>query len=211
MCPTVAITDPAELEHAEKRLFHIVQFESFPSEKSNLLKSSPLSRTSIIAHFLPFIQPNGLIRASGRTQQLNVATFEVIHPVVLAGRHLLVRLLLEHLHRTHCHQCVNYLRALVQQRFAVVKLRTTLRTIFSRSMTCRKRRAETLTAMMSDLPRERPAYKELQFSNNGVDYLDFSFYLSNEQQRKDGAFFLPASRLVPSTSRWSLAWTRVAA
>ena len=32
-CPTVAITDPAELEHAEQRLSYIVQSESFLSEK----------------------------------------------------------------------------------------------------------------------------------------------------------------------------------
>ena len=48
-CRTVAITDPAELEHAEQRLFYNAQSESFPSEQSNLLKSSPLSKTSKLA------------------------------------------------------------------------------------------------------------------------------------------------------------------
>ena len=52
-CPSAAITDPAELEHAEQRLFHTAQSESFLSEKSNLLKSSPLSRTSKIAQHSP--------------------------------------------------------------------------------------------------------------------------------------------------------------
>ena len=40
---TAAITDPAELENAEQHLFYIVETESIPVEKSNLLKSSPLS------------------------------------------------------------------------------------------------------------------------------------------------------------------------
>ena len=124
-CPTVAITDPAELEHAEQRLFYIVQSELLPSEKSNLLKSSPLGRTSKIAQFSPFIGPNGLIRASGRTKQLNVATIDVKLPVVLDGC-----LLLEHLHKPHCHQGVDYVRALVLQRLAVVKLRTTREQFF---------------------------------------------------------------------------------
>ena len=76
-CPTVAITDPAELEHAEQRLFYIAQSESFPCGKNSLLNSSPLSRTSKIAQYSHFIGPNGLIRPTGRTKQLNVATFDV--------------------------------------------------------------------------------------------------------------------------------------
>ena len=190
-CPSAAITDPAELEHAEQRLFYIAQSESFPSEKINLLKSSPLGRTSKIAQYSPFIGPNGLIRASGRTKQLNVATFDVKHPVVLDGRHPLVRLLLEHLHKNHYHQGVDYLRALVQQRFAVVKLRTTLRTIVSRCVTCRKRRAETLNPMMSDLPRERLAFKEPPFSNTGIDYF--------------GPFFVSVKR--STEKRWGFLFT----
>ena len=92
-CPTVGITDPAGLEHAEQRMFYIVQSESFPSEKSNLLKPRPRSRSSKIAQFSHFIGPNSLIRASGRTKRLNVATFDVKHPVVLDGRDHVVLLL----------------------------------------------------------------------------------------------------------------------
>ena len=169
-CGAVAITDPAELEYAEQRLFYSVQSKSFPSEQSYLLESSPLSKTSKIAQYSPFNGPNGLIRATGRTKQLNVATLDVKHPVVLDGRHSMVRLLLEHLHKKHCHQGVDCLRALMQQRFAVVELRTTLRTIVCRCITCRKRRAEKLTPMMSDLLRERLAFKKPPFSNTDIDY-----------------------------------------
>ena len=164
---------------------------SHSSEKNTLLKSSPLNRTSKIAQISPFSGPNGLIRASGRTKQLNEATFDVKHPVVLDGRHPLVRLLLEHQHKIHCHQGVNYLRAFVQQRFAVVKLRTILRTIVSRCITCRKRRVETLTPMMSDLPRGRLAFKKPPFSNAGVDYF--------------GPFFVSVKRF--TEKRWGFLFT----
>ena len=49
-----AITDPAELENAEQRLFYLTQAESFQVEKSNLLKSTPLSKTSELAQFSLF-------------------------------------------------------------------------------------------------------------------------------------------------------------
>ena len=61
------ITDPAELDNAQQRLFHLVQLESFNTEKKCLLKSSSLSKSSKIVEFSPFIGPNGLLRASGRT------------------------------------------------------------------------------------------------------------------------------------------------
>ena len=171
------ITDPAELDDAQQRLFHLVQLESFNTEKKYLLKSSPLNKSSKIAEFSPFIGPNGLLRASGRTKQQDVATFDMKHPILLDSRHPLVRLLLENFHRNQCHQGVEYLRALIQQEYAIVKLRTTLRSIVSRCIICRKRKAETLAPMMSDLQRERLAYKEPPFSNTGIDYFG-PFYVS---------------------------------
>ena len=185
------ITDPTELENSEQRLLYLAQAESFHAEKSNLLKSTPLSKSSKIVRFSPFIGPNGLLRASGRTRLLETATFDVKHPILLDARHPLVRLLLEHLHSQHCHQGVDYLRALVQQRFAVVKLRAVLRTIVSRCLTCRKRKAETLTPIMSDLPRERLAFKEPPFSNTGIDYF--------------GPFFVSVKR--STEKRWGFLFT----
>ena len=109
------------------------------------------------------------------------------------ARNPLVRLLLEDLLAQHCHQGVNYLRALVQQRFAVVKLRAVLRTIVPRCLKCRKRKAETLTPIMSDLPRERLALKESPFSNTGIDYF--------------GPFFVSVKR--STEKRWGFLFTRL--
>ena len=171
------ITDPVELDDAQERLFHLVQLESFDTEKKCLLKSSPLSKSSKIAEFSPFIGPNGLLRASGRTKQLDIATFDMKHPTLLDSRLPLVRLFLENLHSNQCHQGVEYLRALIQKEYAIVKLRPTLRSIVSRCIPCRKRNDETIAPMMSDLPRERHAYKEPTFSNTRIYYFG-PFYVS---------------------------------
>ena len=174
---TGAITDPSELENAQMKLFYFTQSESFPTEKRNLLKNSPLSISSKILQFSPFIGPQGLLRATGRTKKLDVSSFDAKHPILLDSHHPVTRLFLENLHRTNCHQDVDYLRALVQQQFAIVKLRAALRTIVLRCVTCHKRRADTLSPMMADLPRERLAFKEPPFSNTGVDYFG-PFYVS---------------------------------
>ena len=120
-------------------------------------------------YFLPLLDPTGFQELLVEPTNLDVATFDVKH-LALDTRQPFGRLLLEHTHVQHCHQGVDYLRALIQKRLAVFKLRATLRTIISRSVTCRMRRAETVTPVMADLPRERLALKEPLFSNNGVDY-----------------------------------------
>ena len=174
---TKAITDPVELESANQKLFFVEQYESFPKESKNLLKSCPMSKPSIIKDFFPFIGPNGILRSQGRTKNLEVANFNVKHPLLLDSRHPAVRLFLEHVHEKHCHQGIEYLRSLIQQKFAIVKLRTTLRTTETKCVTCRKRKAETLTPTMADLPEERLAFAWRPFTNTGLDYFD-PFYVS---------------------------------
>ena len=137
------------------------------------------------------------MRATGRTKRLEVSNFDAKHPVILDSRHPVIRLFLEHLHQTHCHQGVDYLRALVQQQFAIVKLRTALRTVVSKCVTCRKRRADTINPMMADLPRERLAYREPPFTNTGIDYFGL-FYVSVKRstEKRWGFLFTCLTRTV---------------
>ena len=78
---------------------------------------------------------------------------------------------------------------LIQQEYAIVKLRPSLRSIVSRCITCCKGKAETLTPMMSDLPRGRLAYCEHPFSNNGIDYFG-PFYVSVKRSTENRWGFL---------------------
>ena len=119
----------------------------FPQRKGTYWKTHPSSSSKIL-QISPFIGPQGLLRATGRPKKLDVLSFDAKDPISLDSHHPVTRLFLENLHRTHCHQGVDYLRALVQQQFAIVKLRAALRTIVLRCVTCRKRRAETLSPMM---------------------------------------------------------------
>ena len=105
------------------------------------------------------------------------------HLILLYVRLPLLRILLEHTHVQHCHQGVDFLRALTQQRLAVVKLRATLRTKVSRCVACRRRKAETVTPVMADLPRERLAFKE-QFLNTSVDYFGPFFVTLRQSTEK---------------------------
>ena len=71
-----SIADPVELDEAERHLQHLVQGESFNTERKDLLDNKSVKKSSRIAQFTPFIGPHGLIRSSGRLRRLVEIDFD---------------------------------------------------------------------------------------------------------------------------------------
>ena len=160
-----SITDPSELDEAEGHLQYLVQGESFATERKDLLDNKSVKRSSRIAPHSPFIIPNGLIHSSGRIKRLIEGGFNVKYPIILDARHPFVKLFLEHTHVKHFHQGVEYLRSIVEEHYAVLKLRSSLRSIKAHCLRCREFQAVTMQPIMSDLPKERLAYQSAPFAN----------------------------------------------
>ena len=99
------------------------------------------------------------------------------HLIVLDARHTFVKLFLRHSHLKNHHQGIDYLRSKVQERYAILKLRATLRSIESNCVCYRKFRWATIQPIMADLPKERLAYQSPPFTNTGVDYFG-PFYIN---------------------------------
>ena len=137
-----SIIDPTELDEAERHLQYLFQGESFNAERKDLLDNKPVKRSSRIAPFSPFIGPNRLIRSAGRIKRLIEVDFDVKYPIVLDASHAFVKLFLKHNHVKHHHQGIDYLRAKVQERYTILKLRYSMRSIKSNCVKCRKFRAE---------------------------------------------------------------------
>ena len=171
------ITDPTELDEAEHHLQYLVQGESFNAERKDLLEDKPVKRSSRIAPFSPFIGPNRLNRSAGRIKRLVEVDFDLKHPIILNARHTFVKLFLRHTHVKHHHQGIDYLRAKIQERYTILKLRSSLRSIKSNCVTYRMFRAATTQPIMADLPVERLAYQFPPFTNTGVDYFG-PFYVT---------------------------------
>ena len=98
-----SITVRDALLEAEHRLFLLVQTESFPAPKKDLMKASAINKDSVFLTLSPFIGLNELLRATGRTKQMEIATFDVRPPILLNSQHPLVSLDLQRLHNKHCH------------------------------------------------------------------------------------------------------------
>ena len=75
--------------------------------------------------------------------------------MILDSRDHVVRLLLKCLHDGHRYQGVEYMRALVQERFAVISGRSVIRSLRPSCVTCRRFRARAPDPLMADLPKER--------------------------------------------------------
>ena len=69
------------------------------------------------------------------------------------------------------------MRAVIHLEFAILNLRSFLKSIEVRCLICRKRKAKTVTPMMAELPVERLGYRQPPFTNCGVDYFG-PFYVS---------------------------------
>ena len=126
-----------------------------------------MKASSRIPSYSPFIGPNDLIRSTGRIQYLSATAFETHHLIILDSRHRLTRLFLRFYHIKHEHQFVDYLRSVIHQQFVVLRLRSALRAIETHCVCCRKRKAKTVTPMMSNLPAERLGYRQPPFSDFG--------------------------------------------
>ena len=189
--PTVDshMADPVELDETERHLQYLVQGESFNTERKDLLDNKSAKKSSHIAHYTPFIGRHGLSRSSGQLRRLMEIDFDTKHPIVLVARHNFVKLFLRHTRLKNHHQGNDYLRSKVQDRYAILKLRSTLRSIKSNCVLCRKFRAATIQPIMADLPKERLAYQSPPFTNTGVDYFG-PFYVTVRRTTKKRWRFL---------------------
>ena len=104
-----------------------------------------------------------------RTQLLEIAIFGTKNSVIIDARHPLVHLLLQQLNERHCHHGVEYLKALTQQNFSILKLRKNLTSIQLEFLTYRERKVETFTPIMADVPRERLVLTYRPFFNTGIN------------------------------------------
>ena len=171
------ITDPIELETAKQRLLLISQKESFEAEYFFLSCNKTVKKSSRIAQYAPFMGPAFLIRSLGRIRRLVETEYDTKHPIILDGRHSLVKLFVSDIHCRYQHQFLDYLRAVIHLELAILNLRFLLKSIEVHCLICRKRKAKTVTPMMAELPVERLGYRQPPFTNCGVDYFG-PFYVS---------------------------------
>ena len=146
-------------------------------KRKDLLENKYGKRSSRITPFSLFVGPNGPFRSAGRIKWLVEVDNDVRHPIVLNARHIFVKMFLRHTHVKNHHQGIDYLQVKLQERYTILKLQTSLRSMESNCIFCRNFCAATIQPMLAVLPMERLAFQSPPFTNTDVAYFG-PFYVT---------------------------------
>eukprot|EP00117_Sycon_ciliatum_P021255 scpid12026/ scgid6192/ len=152
---------------ADQVLLRAIQEECFPAELSELRNGRSVPKSSKIGQFSPFLDNDGLIRATLRLQFADLDP-DTTHPVLLA-KHYLTRLMLTNVHVSRLHQGVEACLAFVRRRYLIVGGRRMLRAVKEKCVVCRRADAPTASERAAPLPADRVLHQR-PFCVVGVDH-----------------------------------------
>ena len=83
--------------------------------------------------------------------------------------HHAIEIFLREQHEHYHHEGIEYLRNVISSEYVILKLRSSLRAIKRKCITCTRRTAQAEIPEMADLPVER-VERIFPFANTGLDY-----------------------------------------
>ena len=146
--------DAAHYAKARNYLFRCSQESSFTEQLEALIEGKPLGHKDKLLSLGPFLDDNGLIRATGRLTEAPLP-WATKHPIILNSDDHITRLFIQHCHEVCMHAGIDHVRNFIQQTHYIFRLRTTLRSISFACFKCRRFRGQGLQPYMSSLPSFR--------------------------------------------------------
>ena len=150
----------AELRAAETALVTYVQTKTLSKEPT---KANSLHKLS------PIQTEDGVWCVGGRLGKADLH-FQMKHPWILPANHHITDLVIQHCHILAGHSGVERVLAETRRGFWIVKGRTTVKRVLSKCITCKKLKAQPMSKLMGDLPKDRITPNEPPFTHVGVDY-----------------------------------------
>ncbi|XP_038056046.1 uncharacterized protein LOC119728039 [Patiria miniata] len=166
----------AELQKADRVIFHAVQKEYFGEELASLITNSDLEQASTNAikkkspmyQLSPFIDNDGLIRVGGRLRRADL-DLGGRHQVLLPKNSHVSKLIVKHFHQEVKHQGRHFTFAAIRAGgFWVIGAHDLVRSVINQCTICAKLRGKFLTQVMADLPQDR-LQPTPPFTNVGTD------------------------------------------
>ncbi|XP_063375837.1 uncharacterized protein LOC134663402 [Cydia fagiglandana] len=168
---TTLIPLTAELmEAAERHVLKKVQSESFSDEIPTIERGELIPKSSRLAKLSPRMGPDNLLHLAGRIVAVQDVGSEIKFPIILDGRHPVVRLLVNFYHRKAGHANNEMVVNEVRQKYWLLHLRSTVRSVTSKCLFCRIKRAKPMNPMTGNLPPQRLAHHRRPFTYTGLDY-----------------------------------------
>ena len=184
------IMDNALMNEAEVLLIKKCQYDSFKSEIDCLTQNKAIDSSSRLLKLTPYLDEKGLLRVGGRIDKVVGVTHTALRPVILDGRHRMTRLLVDLYHRRALHGANELVVNELRQRYWIVKLRPTVRSISAQCLFCRYRRAAPRPQRMADLPAARLQHNRRPFTFTGVDFFGpMEVTVGRRREKRYGVIF----------------------
>ena len=158
-----------ELVTAENYWISVVQNDYFADEIEKIENSQSLSNKSCLLSVRPFIDSNKLLRVSGRIPTSSSLNEDVIHPIILHGKHLVTKLIVRTEHIRLLHAGPTLLTSVLCARFHIIGCRRIVRSITRGCVICRRQTLKSTPPLMGKLPLERVTPGPV-FDKVGVDF-----------------------------------------
>lgn len=161
--------DAVLMNKAETLIVRQAQIESFPDELRLLNEKKPLSKKSKILSLSPYLDHEGILRVQGRIDAAADVSTTIKRPAILDGRSHVSRLIIMHFHVRAAHANNETVINELRQRFWIIHLRPSVRSVASKCLICRIRKATPIVPRQGDLPAGRLAHHCRPFSHCGLD------------------------------------------
>lgn len=158
----------AELQAAVRYWLHVSQCAHYLEEIQALKNSQTLTRSSSLLTLHPFLDSNSLLRVGGR-QTHSSSCSPSQHPIIINGKHPVVKLLISSEHLRLLHAGPQHLASSLSQRYHITGHRKTIRSITRSCIICRKNAARPKPQVLGKLPMERVTPDSV-FEKTGLDY-----------------------------------------
>lgn len=166
--PSTLVLSLHELRHSNVLLLRHSQWTHFPAEFLRLEQKQPLSRNNSLSSLVPYIDKDGLLRVGGRLQKAGLSTSQA-HPLILSAKSIIVRLLIQHLHRCLLHAGPSTMMAVLAMSYHIPQLKRILRRLSHSCVICQKVYSRTAKQIMGELPAARTTASR-PFSEVGLDF-----------------------------------------
>lgn len=171
-----------EYKQAENCCIYYIQRYHFHEEIQTLQTSPQTSNlTKSFRSLQPFIDSAGLLRVGGRLKHAHISS-DYRHPILLPKRSNFTNLVITYYHQNYLHAGPRLLQSLIQRRYWIISVRSQIRSIISRCLTCIKQNPTVNPPLMGQLPPAR-VNSSMPFRSVGVDFCGH-FNIKESRRRK---------------------------
>ena len=149
--------------------YRIIQNDCFKSEIIALGKVQKINAGSKIVSLNPYLDEKRILRVGGRATLVPTKRFNNT-PIILDGIHAATRCLLAEYHRRSCHASYETVVNEIGQTYYIIGLRRISKSLTSKCIVCRIRRAKPQNPQIAPLLATRVAVHQRPFSHSGIDY-----------------------------------------